>query len=147
MSSFFQENFPDWERIQICFIFFFLFIVLIVFLLLLHLNAEKVKSTKKRNKRTSDAIKCVVVGEGKVGKTNLILGYLQHRFTTEHVPTASDIYNCKFHVNFRFIFFFSIFPLSFQSIMITLHKRPFEWNTQIIWFNIMYLRISMFSWS
>lgn len=58
-------------------------------------NADKVKTSKKRDRKSNDAIKCVVVGEGKVGKTNLILGYLQHRFTTEHVPTASDIYNCK----------------------------------------------------
>lgn len=39
------------------------------------------------------SIKCVLVGDGAVGKTNLILSYLENRFNPEHIPTASDIYN------------------------------------------------------
>lgn len=51
------------------------------------------KSQQKQMKTPS--IKCVLVGDGAVGKTNLILTYLKNRFSTEHVPTASDIYNGK----------------------------------------------------
>lgn len=59
-------------------------------------STDSPKKTKKSGqKKSGNGIKCVVVGDEKVGKTNLILSYLQHRFTTEHVPTASDIYNCK----------------------------------------------------
>ncbi|KAH8386513.1 hypothetical protein KR093_000975 [Drosophila rubida] len=45
------------------------------------------------------SIKCVLVGDGAVGKTNLILSYLENRFNPEHVPTASDIYNVDVNVN------------------------------------------------
>lgn len=38
-------------------------------------------------------MKCVVVGDAAVGKTNLIISYLENRFLQEHIPTASDIYN------------------------------------------------------
>ncbi|XP_032594238.1 myosin-G heavy chain [Drosophila grimshawi] len=48
---------------------------------------------------TQPSIKCVLVGDGAVGKTNLILSYLENRFNPEHVPTASDIYNAEVNVN------------------------------------------------
>lgn len=38
-------------------------------------------------------VKCVIVGDAAVGKTNLIISYLENRFVQEHIPTASDIYN------------------------------------------------------
>ncbi|XP_037935036.1 transcription factor mef2A isoform X2 [Teleopsis dalmanni] len=61
------------------------------------------KSTKDKELKTDKpkkaAIKCVVVGDGAVGKTNLILSYLENRFNPEHVPTASDIYNADVMVN------------------------------------------------
>ncbi|XP_055305396.1 uncharacterized protein LOC129570046 [Sitodiplosis mosellana] len=62
-------------------------------------KTEVTKKTKRSQKKSGNAIKCVVVGDEKVGKTNLILSYLQHRFTTEHVPTASDIYNFEVKVD------------------------------------------------
>lgn len=71
----------------------FIFVCMFFFLFSSFLEASK--KTKKSQKKSGNGIKCVVVGDEKVGKTNLILAYLQHRFTTEHVPTASDIYNCK----------------------------------------------------
>lgn len=105
---FFYFKFPDLNRITISIFFFsvhfFLFIFLASLSIIIYVRttlaekySDKAKTSKKRDSKSNDAIKCVVVGEGKVGKTNLILGYLQHRFTTEHVPTASDIYNCKEH--------------------------------------------------
>uniref|UniRef100_A0A182N6T3 Uncharacterized protein n=1 Tax=Anopheles dirus TaxID=7168 RepID=A0A182N6T3_9DIPT len=61
---------------------------------------KKEKSKEKLEKRTSEVkpppnVKCVLVGDGAVGKTNLILSYIQDRFTHEYVPTAFDKYNGK----------------------------------------------------
>ncbi|KRF82257.1 uncharacterized protein RhoU [Drosophila virilis] len=53
----------------------------------------------KAKRGTQPSIKCVLVGDGAVGKTNLILSYLENRFNPEHVPTASDIYNAEVNVN------------------------------------------------
>uniref|UniRef100_A0A1B0DAP1 Uncharacterized protein n=1 Tax=Phlebotomus papatasi TaxID=29031 RepID=A0A1B0DAP1_PHLPP len=51
------------------------------------------------NKDAVPSIKCVVVGDGAVGKTNLIVSYLENRFVPEHIPTASDIYNVDVQVD------------------------------------------------
>ncbi|XP_059616790.1 rho-related GTP-binding protein RhoJ-like [Phlebotomus argentipes] len=51
------------------------------------------------NKDAVPSIKCVVVGDGAVGKTNLIVSYLENRFVAEHIPTASDIYNVDVQVD------------------------------------------------
>uniref|UniRef100_A0A182XH10 Uncharacterized protein n=1 Tax=Anopheles quadriannulatus TaxID=34691 RepID=A0A182XH10_ANOQN len=61
---------------------------------------KKDKSKQRPEKRTSDVpaqpnVKCVLVGDGAVGKTNLILSYIQDRFTHEYVPTAFDKYNAR----------------------------------------------------
>lgn len=65
-----------------------------------------VKKIRKRNKKdkenrenNSQGIKCVLVGDGAVGKTNLICSYLENRFSREHIPTASDMYNFEVKVN------------------------------------------------
>lgn len=60
-------------------------------------SGGETKSQQEQLKTPS--IKCVLVGDGAVGKTNLILTYLKNRFNTEHVPTASDIYNADVFVN------------------------------------------------
>ncbi|XP_017073773.1 uncharacterized protein LOC108109686 [Drosophila eugracilis] len=66
-------------------------------------TAEAATSAKKGGKKdvtpTQPSIKCVLVGDGAVGKTNLILSYLENRFNPEHIPTASDIYNADVNVN------------------------------------------------
>ncbi|KAL0266449.1 UNVERIFIED_CONTAM: hypothetical protein PYX00_008982 [Menopon gallinae] len=43
---------------------------------------------EKQNK-----IKCVLVGDGKVGKTSLVVSYSTNGFPTDYVPTAFDNYN------------------------------------------------------
>ncbi|XP_037027455.1 uncharacterized protein LOC119068114 [Bradysia coprophila] len=57
------------------------------------------KRNKSENKKSAKHVKCVVVGDGAVGKTNLIFSYLENKFVDQHIPTASDIYNFEVQVN------------------------------------------------
>ncbi|XP_034478449.1 uncharacterized protein LOC117784746 [Drosophila innubila] len=61
--------------------------------------SNAVANGEHKKKQGSPSIKCVLVGDGAVGKTNLILSYLENRFNPQHVPTASDIYNADVNVN------------------------------------------------
>uniref|UniRef100_A0A1I8PAU3 Uncharacterized protein n=1 Tax=Stomoxys calcitrans TaxID=35570 RepID=A0A1I8PAU3_STOCA len=69
------------------------------FLLRKRKTKKSPRETKSLKSQEKPCVKCVVVGDCAVGKTNLILSYLENRFNTEHVPTASDIYNADVMVN------------------------------------------------
>ncbi|KAK3911969.1 Rho-related GTP-binding protein RhoU [Frankliniella fusca] len=48
---------------------------------------------------SSERIKCVLVGDGAVGKTSLVVSYSTNGFPSEYIPTAYDNYNVLVQVD------------------------------------------------
>lgn len=64
------------------------------------LNRFEINVKKKVNVR-KEKIKCVLVGDGAVGKTSLITAYAQDKFREEYQPTAFDTFNVVVDVDDR----------------------------------------------
>lgn len=66
-------------------------------------------------------IKCVLVGDGQVGKTSLVVSYSTNDFPMEYVPTAFDNYNGK-PLSFL-LFLISRFTLSLRCKLFYQHIK------------------------
>lgn len=57
------------------------------------ITTERKKARNQRSTARKEKIKCVLVGDGAVGKTSLIKSYAQDMFQSDYKPTTFDNYN------------------------------------------------------
>ena len=77
-------------------------------------------------------IKCVVVGDGAVGKTCLLISYTTNKFPSEYVPTVRLIWN--FSLNFVKLQLISLEKWDFGNLEV-LDSLEMRWKCNIdeIW--------------
>ena len=56
---------------------------------------DLIPAEEKREVERERRLKCVLLGDGAVGKTSLIVSYTTNGYPTEYIPTAFDDYSGK----------------------------------------------------
>jgi len=67
----------------------------------LSLDLSSTTADERYTEECNDRLKCVLVGDGAVGKTSLVVSYSTNGYPTEYVPTAFDNFSVRINIDGR----------------------------------------------